>query len=473
MRISLKTKIWVTILVIVMLFAFFILYYFPAQQEKHLLTNYNKEVQSLANTVALGVKIALTEQNFEGVQTAIEYVKGDPHLAFVSLVQTDTSWNDAHTAFELKKTIFKTFPENVDVKPSVASSDSFVVKTAPFQTSVMNGEVLLGFTTSEIIQNKRQIRMTSLLVSLLVFAIGIGIGFWLARNISIPVLALRDAAHKVGEGDLTQRITHIHRDEIGELGIAFNKMVDDLSRSQKQVFERTEELMAEKKKSDELLLNILPSDTADELKVTGKAKAKQYESVTVLFADFKGFTTLSEKLEPELLVNELNYFFSAFDNIVEKYNIEKIKTIGDAYMCAGGLPVPNKSHATDVVKAAIEMRDFISVHSGESAEINFEIRIGVNTGPVVAGIVGLRKFAYDIWGDTVNIASRMETTSEPGKINISGSTYELIKSQFHCTYRGRINAKNKGDIDMYYVDGLKQEGESYVSSEQIHDRNVV
>ncbi|MFL5774462.1 MAG: adenylate/guanylate cyclase domain-containing protein [Flavisolibacter sp.] len=473
MRISLKTKIWVTILVIVMLFAFFILYYFPAQQEKLLLTNYNKEVQNLANTEALGVKIALTEQNFEGVQTAIEFVKADPHLAFVSLVQIDTSWNDVHTAFELKKTIFKTFPENVVISPSISSSDSFVVKTASFQTPVMNGQILLGFTTDEIVQNKRQIRMTSLLVSLMVFGIGIGIGFWLARNISIPVLALRDAAHKVGEGDLTQRVTRIHRDEIGELGTAFNKMVDDLSKSQKQVHDRTEELMVEKKKSDELLLNILPSDTADELKVTGKAKAKQFESVTVLFADFKGFTTLSEKLEPELLVRELNFFFSAFDNIVEKYNIEKIKTIGDAYMCAGGLPVANKSHATDVVKAAIEMRDFISVHSGEDEGINFEIRIGVNTGPVVAGIVGLRKFAYDIWGDTVNIASRMETTSEPGKINISGSTYEMIKSQFHCTYRGRINAKNKGDIDMYYVDGLLQEPEILVSNEHIQDKKVV
>jgi class 3 adenylate cyclase len=127
----------------------------------------------------------------------------------------------------------------------------------------------------------------------------------------------------------------------------------------------------------------------------------------------------------------------------------------------------------DVVMSAIDMRDFIHVHRDEHADVNFEIRIGVNTGPVVAGIVGLRKFAYDIWGDAVNIASRMETSSEPGKINISGSTYELIKSRFYCTYRGRINAKNKGEIDMYYVDGLKQEETIFISSEQIRDKNVV
>ncbi len=473
MRINLKTKIWVTVLAIVVMFAFFILYYFPAQQEQHLLTNYNKEVQNLANTVALGVKIALKEQNFEGVQTAMEYVKGDPHLAFISLVQTDTMWNNPHTVFQLRQTIFKTYPETAKVSTSIQSSDSLVVKNASFQTPIMNGGILLGFTTDEIIQNKRQIRLTSLIVSLIVFVIGIIIGFWLARNISVPVLALRDAANKVGEGDLTQRVTKIHRDEIGELGIAFNKMVDDLARAQKQVFDRTQDLVIEKKKSDELLLNILPADTADELKLTGSAKTKHFQSVTVLFADFKGFTRLSEKLNPDSLVTELNYFFSAFDQIVEKYNIEKIKTIGDAYMCAGGLPVSNETHAADVVKAAIEMRNFIQQHRSPEADLLFEIRIGINTGSVVAGIVGLRKFAYDIWGDTVNIASRMETSSEPGRINISGSTYSLIKNEFNCTYRGKINAKNKGEIDMYFVDGPKQTENISAPAEQFDDKAVV
>lgn len=453
MRITLKTKIWVTVVAIVMMFAFFILFYFPAEQEQHLLKNYNKEVQNLANTVALGVKIALTEQNFEGVQTAMEFVKDDPHLRFISLLQSDTIWNNNHSQYHLQKTIFKTYPDSLKINPDTTSNDQIIVKDAAFSTPVMNGVILLGFSTKEIAQTKRQIRITSILVSLIVFIIGIVIGFWLARNISVPVLALRDAANKVGEGDLTQRVINTSKDEIGELGVAFNKMVDDLARTRQQVLERTDELVQEKRKSDELLLNILPAETADELKRTGTAKAKNYEQVTVMFADFKSFTKISEKLSPEKLVAELNYFFTAFDTIMQQYNIEKIKTIGDAYMCAGGLPVTNTTHAKDVVNAAIEMRNLTNSYKGSDGlgEIVYEMRIGINTGPVVAGIVGLKKFAYDIWGDTVNIASRMETCSEPGKINISGATYELIKNDFDCTYRGKISAKNMGDFDMYFV----------------------
>ena len=453
MRITLKTKIWITVLTIVMMFAFFILFYFPAKQEQYLLKNYNKEVQNLANTVALGVKIALNEENFEGVHTSLEFVKDDPRLRFIALVESDTARNENGQPTGVQKSVFKTFPENLHPKPDLASNDSMIVKYAAFNTPVMNGDIMLAFTTREIIHTKRQIRITSIVVSLIVFVIGILIGFWLARNISVPVLALRDAANKVGEGDLTQRVVNTSKDEIGELGNAFNKMVDDLAKAQKQVFERTKDLVEEKKKSDELLLNILPSETAEELKATGTAKAKNYQQVTVLFADFKGFTKISERLSPDKLVAELNYFFTAFDTIIQKYNIEKIKTIGDAYMCAGGLPVPNQTHPQDVVKAAIEMRNFTNNYKGSNGlgEINYEIRIGIHTGPVVAGIVGLKKFAYDIWGDTVNIASRMETCSEPGKINISGATFNLIKDQFDCTYRGKINAKNKGEIDMYFI----------------------
>ena len=454
MRITLKTKIWITVLAIVLMFAFFISFYFPAQQEKLLLKNYNKEVQNFANTVELGVKIALTEQNFEGVQTAMQYLKDDPRLRYISLLQVDTVWNGSHSGYRLDKKVFKTYPDGVQTNPNQLSSDSMIVKTSPFSTPIMNGAIMLAFSTREIIQTKKQIRLTSVIVSLIVFVIGIIIGFWLAKTISVPVLKLRDAANKVGNGDLTQRVESNSNDEIGELGHAFNKMVDDLGKAHKQVEERTKELVIEKKKSDELLLNILPSDTADELKATGTAKAKNYDSVTVLFADFKSFTKISERLSPDKLVNELNYFFSAFDRITQKYNLEKIKTIGDAYMCAGGLPVKNVTHAREVVGAALEMVDVVKKYTESKkakGEEWYEIRIGINTGPVVAGIVGLKKFAYDIWGDTVNIASRMETCSEPGFINISGTTHALVKDIYQCTYRGKIHAKNKGEIDMYFV----------------------
>lgn len=209
--------------------------------------------------------------------------------------------------------------------------------------------------------------------------------------------------------------------------------------------------------SESLLLNILPEETASELKTKGSAEARYFDSVTVMFTDFKNFTQASEKLAPAELVQEIHYCYSEFDRIITQHKLEKIKTIGDSYMCAGGLPVPNKTHAADTVKAAREICDFMkTVRQIREAEGKpfFEIRIGCHTGPVVAGIVGIKKFAYDIWGDTVNVASRMESGSEAGKVNISGATYELVKDEFRCEYRGKIQAKNKGEIDMYFAESI-------------------
>jgi class 3 adenylate cyclase len=241
-------------------------------------------------------------------------------------------------------------------------------------------------------------------------------------------------------------------------GIIFNRF--RVTHKQKIIIEK------EKQRSEELLLNILPSEVAEELKEKGSADAKQFESVTVMFTDFKGFTQIAEKLSPTELVNEIHTCFKAFDEIISKHNLEKIKTIGDAYMCAGGLPVVNKTHASDVVKAALEIQQLMnappnlpegeeSQRAGQvspSGRFRGAVRIGIHTGPVVAGIVGVKKFAYDIWGDTVNIASRMESSGEAGKVNVSGSTFELVKDKFICNHRGKIQAKNKGEIDMYFVE---------------------
>ncbi len=212
----------------------------------------------------------------------------------------------------------------------------------------------------------------------------------------------------------------------------------------------------ERDRSDELLHNILPEEVAAELKEKGHADARLIDHVTVLFTDFKGFTAMSEKLSPKELVKDIHECFSAFDHIMEKHGIEKIKTIGDAYMAAGGLPTPNTTHALDVVKAAFEIRDFIAEGKARKLAMGlpyFEIRIGIHTGPVVAGIVGVKKFAYDIWGDTVNTASRMESSGEPGRVNISSATYELVRNTPGLRFepRGRIEAKNKGTLEMYFV----------------------
>lgn len=216
----------------------------------------------------------------------------------------------------------------------------------------------------------------------------------------------------------------------------------------------------EKERSDKLLKNILPEETADELKVHGKVGAKQFDSVSVMFIDFCGFTRYSQNMDPDALVKRVDFYFSRFDEIMEKYDLEKIKTMGDAYMCAGGLPFPSEDHARRMVLAAFEMADFVKSYKEEAPDdpTRFDCRIGITTGPVVAGVVGTKKFVYDIWGDTVNIASRMESNSEPGKINVSENTYQIIKDEFDCDFRGMVEVKNKGMMRMYFVNRESEVG---------------
>ncbi len=216
----------------------------------------------------------------------------------------------------------------------------------------------------------------------------------------------------------------------------------------------------ERKKSEKLLLNILPADVALELKEKGATDPVLYESVSVMFTDFKGFTQIAEKLSPRELIQDLDACFVQFDKITERFNLEKLKTIGDSYMCAGGIPKRNQTHAIDCVLAALEIQAFMTIMKQIKAEQDlpyWELRLGIHSGPLVAGVIGEKKFAYDVWGDTVNTASRMESSGTPGKINISGPTYELVKDVFDCEFRGHIAAKNKGDVAMYYVNGLKPE----------------
>src|SRR5690606_33540301 len=203
------------------------------------------------------------------------------------------------------------------------------------------------------------------------------------------------------------------------------------------------------------LLNILPEEVAQELKEKGSSDAKYFDSVTIMFTDFKDFTKLSETIPSKELIQELNYCFKAFDEIVAKHGVEKIKTIGDSYMAVCGLPAQNGNHAQKMVQAAIEIRDFIEDYKQKrqtEGKSFFEMRIGINSGEVVAGIVGIKKFAYDIWGDSVNTASRMESNGEIGKINISESTYNLVKDDFDFQYRGEVDTKGKGLIKMYFVE---------------------
>jgi len=201
-------------------------------------------------------------------------------------------------------------------------------------------------------------------------------------------------------------------------------------------------------------LNILPAAVAYELRTEGQATPRSYESVSVLFTDFKGFTKIAGGLAPKDLVAKLNDFFVAFDEIAVRNNLEKIKTIGDAYMCAGGIPTPNDTHHLDTVIAGLEMQEYMRRTNDirkSRGEQTWGLRIGIHTGPVTAGVVGKKKYAYDIWGNAVNIASRMESSGEADRLNISAATYELVKEHCECEFRGKIYAKNVGDIDMYFV----------------------
>ncbi|MEO0896999.1 MAG: adenylate/guanylate cyclase domain-containing protein [Bacteroidota bacterium] len=240
-----------------------------------------------------------------------------------------------------------------------------------------------------------------------------------------------------------------------ELEAKVKERTAEIQEQKNQIEEQAEALAHEKEKADNLLLNILPEETAIELKETGVAKPRYYEEVSIMFTDFKGFTNIVSHISPEFLVTELDDIFKQFDDIMEEVGLEKIQTIGDAYVAACGLPTPDPEHAFKCIKAAQRIIAYLEQRNQE-ASIDWLVRIGIHTGPITAGVIGKKKFSYDLFGDTINVAARFETNSEAGKINISSSTYELVKDQVNCTYRGKINAKGKGEVDMYFVDPVER-----------------
>ena len=299
----------------------------------------------------------------------------------------------------------------------------------------------------------------------LLIALGIAITVW--RDVAGALGDLTHGAGAWGRGLLDHRMP-ARADEFGALGASFNLMAASLQAAQQEVRQRAQQMEAsnrqleqnnqeierQKQVSEDLLRNILPAAVAEELRERGAVAPKYFEDVTILFTDFVGFTRASESLPVEELVRRLHGCFTRFDQIAGAYGLEKLKTIGDAYLCAGGIPVKNSSHPVDAVLAAFAMLESVAGPQPESPD-PWPVRIGIHTGPVAAGVVGIHKFAFDVWGDTVNFASRLEATGEPNRINISSTTFNRVKDFFAADFRGPVRTKEGKAYEMYFVTGLR------------------
>ncbi len=306
-------------------------------------------------------------------------------------------------------------------------------------------------------------------MALIAFAliVSIAMGTLLTRSIQ----ALTDTVKRFADKDFTAR-TRVHtHDEIGQLGANFNTMASTIQEHNENledlVTQRTKELTAEKLTSERLLLNVLPGPIADRLKTGESLIVDRFESVSVLFADIVGFTAMSSRTSPEELVTMLNELFSSFDRLAEKHGLEKIKTIGDAYMVVAGIPQPIANHAIALAHMAIDMHEAISAYATKAGS-DLSIRIGIHSGSVVAGVIGEKKFIYDLWGDTVNTASRMESTGVPGRIHVSEATYTLIKDEFEVEQRTPIEVKGKGLMTTYLLTGVKDRDPARRSSTRLN-----
>lgn len=388
------------------------------------------------------------------------------------------------TTYEKLDRSWRVYYDNFGVHPNVAVVE-LALRADPLSEKVLKHDVpdiqemeqqRVNDAKAEFAKVSRITDRVTVIIFLISLLLAVTIAVRVLRHLVSAISELILGTSVLSIGLLDHRIPVQADDEIGKLARSFNTMADSLAAAQEKVQQRTQELeqsnrqLAEKNEeiekqkeiSEKLLLNILPAAVAEELQAKGSVSPKYFEDVTILFTDFVGFTKASEKLAVEDLVRVLHEFFTVFDGVMKKYGLEKLKTIGDSYMCAGGIPTKNSSHPVDAVLAAFEILEAVA-SSNQSTRSPWSIRIGIHTGPVAAGVVGIDKFAFDLWGDTVNFAARLQATGQPNRINISATTYSRVKDFFECEYRGKIETKEKRTFDMYFVSALHpdlQNGES-------------
>jgi class 3 adenylate cyclase/HAMP domain-containing protein len=343
---------------------------------------------------------------------------------------------------------------------------NYFVQVDPFRDSKgIDWLVVVTIPEADFMNQINANTQTTILLCLATLILAILLGILTARWIIRPVERLTTASEAIAGGNLNQQVEVSSIIELGQLANVFNGMTRQLKDSldalhlaneelEARVEQRTGELRQEKEKSEQLLLNILPAEIADRLMRTNKSPAEHFEEATILFADIVGFTSISARIEPLQLVAGLNQIFSAFDQLTEKYGLEKIKTIGDAYMVVGGLPASRPDHCEAIANMALDMQAYMQEVENIFGE-SLQIRIGINTGPVIAGVIGIKKFIYDLWGDAVNVASRMESHGKPGYIQVTEATYLKLQNKYLLEPRGTIEVKGRGEMMTYWLLGRR------------------
>jgi adenylate cyclase len=346
------------------------------------------------------------------------------------------------------------------------SGKNYFVRVDPFRDDKgIDWLVVVTIPEADFMNQINANTQTTILLCLVTLILAILLGILTARRIIRPVERITTASEAIAGGNLNQQVEVSSIVELGKLANVFNGMTRQLKDSldalhlaneelEARVERRTGELRQEKERSEQLLLNILPAEIADRLMRTNQSPAEHFEEATILFADIVGFTSISARIEPLQLVAGLNQIFSAFDQLTEKYGLEKIKTIGDAYMVVGGLPASRPDHCEAIANMALDMRAYMQEVENIFGE-SLQIRIGINTGPVIAGVIGIKKFIYDLWGDAVNVASRMESHGKPGYIQVTDATYHRLQNKYLLEPRGTIEVKGRGEMMTYWLLGRR------------------